>query len=94
MQTRHTQDERSCNIIFPSLISFRYEIKICLIKCWKCQKIFQVDAQVYILKKEEGGRSKSFASFALMSIFSKTWDCSAQVLVPEGSIVMPGTHAK
>lgn len=55
---------------------------------------FQVDAQVYILKKDEGGRSKAFASFALMSLFSKTWDCSAQVLVPEGSIVMPGEHAK
>ncbi|XP_055300115.1 elongation factor Tu-like [Sitodiplosis mosellana] len=53
-----------------------------------------VEAQVYILKKEEGGRSKPFASFALMNLFSKTWDCTAQILVPEGSIVMPGTHAK
>lgn len=54
----------------------------------------QVEAQVYILKKEEGGRSKPFASFAVMNLFSKTWDCTAQILVPEGSIVMPGTHAK
>ncbi|XP_031623960.1 uncharacterized protein LOC116341180 [Contarinia nasturtii] len=53
-----------------------------------------VEAQVYVLKKEEGGRSKPFASFANMNLFSKTWDCMAQVLVPEGSIVMPGTHAK
>lgn len=55
---------------------------------------YQVEAQVYILKKDEGGRSKPFASYAQMSLFSKTWDCSAQILVPDDSIVMPGTHAK
>lgn len=53
-----------------------------------------VEAQVYILKKDEGGRAKPFASFANMNLFSKTWDCMTQILVPEGSIVMPGTHAK
>lgn len=53
-----------------------------------------VEAQVYVLKKEEGGRAKPFASYAAMSIFSKTWDCSAQVLVPDDSIVMPGTNAQ
>lgn len=54
----------------------------------------QVETQVYILKKEEGGRAKPFASFANLSLFSKTWDCLGQVIVPDGSIVVPGQHAK
>lgn len=45
---------------------------------------------MYILKKEEGGRSKPFVSFQHIALFSKTWDCTAQVVIPDGSIVMPG----
>lgn len=58
--------------------------------------LFQVEAQVYILKKEEGGREKPFTSFAQMQLFSKTWDCAAQVVLPAGndSMVMPGSDAK
>lgn len=53
-----------------------------------------VEAQVYILSKEEGGRSKPFTSFIQLQMFSKTWDCAAQVIVPDKEMVMPGEDSK
>lgn len=53
-----------------------------------------VEAQVYILKKEEGGRSKPFTSFIQMQMFSKTWDCATQVSIPDKEMVMPGEDTK
>lgn len=53
-----------------------------------------VEAQVYILKKEEGGRDRPFTNFAQLNLFSKTWDCAAQVIVPGGNMLMPGTDGK
>ena len=38
-----------------------------------------VKAQVYVLKKDEGGRARPFTSFIQLQMFSKTWDCAAQV---------------
>jgi len=53
-----------------------------------------IEAQVYILSKEEGGRSKPFTSFVQMQMFSRTWDCAVQVLVPGKEMVMPGEDSK
>ncbi|XP_017769014.1 PREDICTED: elongation factor Tu, mitochondrial [Nicrophorus vespilloides] len=53
-----------------------------------------VEAQVYILSKEEGGRSKPFTSFVQMQMFSRTWDCAVQVLIPGKEMVMPGEDSK
>jgi len=50
----------------------------------------QVEAQVYILSKEEGGRSKPFTSFFQIQMFSRTWDCAAQVSIPNKEMAMPG----
>lgn len=50
----------------------------------------QIEAQVYILSKEEGGRSKPFTSFFQLQMFSRTWDCAAQVNIPNKEMVMPG----
>jgi elongation factor Tu len=49
-----------------------------------------IDAQVYVLSKEEGGRSKPFTSFFQLQMFSRTWDCAAQVTIPNKDMVMPG----
>lgn len=54
----------------------------------------QVEAQVYILSKDEGGRHKPFTSFFQMQMFSRTWDCAAQVTIPGKEMVMPGEDAK
>lgn len=50
--------------------------------------------KVYILSKEEGGRSKPFTSFIQMQMFSKTWDCATQVNLIEKEMAMPGEDAK
>ncbi|XP_071444276.1 elongation factor Tu, mitochondrial [Hetaerina americana] len=53
-----------------------------------------LETQVYILNKDEGGRAKPFLSYAQMQMFSKTWDCAAQILIPEKEMLMPGEDAK
>ena len=55
---------------------------------------FQVEAQVYILSKEEGGRTKPFTSFIQLQMFSRTWDCAVQVNMPGKEMVMPGEDTK
>ncbi|OWR42951.1 elongation factor [Danaus plexippus plexippus] len=52
-----------------------------------------LEAAVYILSKDEGGRSKPFTSFIQLQMFSMTWDCAAQVTVPDKEMVMPGEDA-
>lgn len=53
-----------------------------------------VEAQVYVLSKEEGGRPKPFTNYFQPQMYSKTWDCAAQVLVPDKEMVMPGEDAR
>ncbi|XP_018561916.1 uncharacterized protein LOC108904031 [Anoplophora glabripennis] len=54
----------------------------------------QVESQVYILSKEEGGRPKPFTSYIQLQMFCRTWDCPAQVIVPDKEMVMPGEDSK
>ncbi|ODM92589.1 Elongation factor Tu, mitochondrial [Orchesella cincta] len=53
-----------------------------------------IEAQVYILSKEEGGRQRPFTSLCQMQMFSKTWDCASQISIPGKEMVMPGEDAK
>ncbi|ODN02377.1 Elongation factor Tu, mitochondrial [Orchesella cincta] len=53
-----------------------------------------IEAQVYILSKEEGGRQRPFTSLCQMQMFSKTWDCATQIEIPGKDMVMPGEDAK
>jgi elongation factor Tu len=53
-----------------------------------------VEAQVYILSKEEGGRARPFTSMVQMMMFSRTWDCPCFVVIPGKDMVMPGEDAK
>ncbi|XP_063226185.1 elongation factor Tu, mitochondrial [Bacillus rossius redtenbacheri] len=59
-----------------------------------CKACDNVEAQVYILNKEEGGRNKPFTSFIQLQMFSMTWDCATQVIIPEKEMVMPGEDSK
>lgn len=52
-----------------------------------------LEAAVYILSKEEGGRQKPFTSFIQLQMFSMTWDCATQVQIPDKEMVMPGEDA-
>ena len=53
-----------------------------------------VECQVYVLTKEEGGRTKPFTPYMQSVIFSKTWDCTAQVLIPNKEMILPGEDSK
>lgn len=51
----------------------------------------KLTAQVYILKKEEGGRHKPFVSNYTPQLYSRTGDMAATITLPEGTeIAMPG----
>ncbi|XP_017498469.1 elongation factor Tu, mitochondrial isoform X2 [Manis javanica] len=51
----------------------------------------KVEAQVYILSKEEGGRHKPFVSHFMPVMFSLTWDMACRVILPPGKeLAMPG----
>ncbi|KAI3359997.1 hypothetical protein L3Q82_014330 [Scortum barcoo] len=51
----------------------------------------KVKAQVYILSKEEGGRSKPFVNNFMPVMFSLTWDMACRVTLPtDKEMVMPG----
>jgi len=55
----------------------------------------EFEAQVYILKKEEGGRHTSFFSGYRPQFFIKTTDITGEVTLPTGvEMVMPGDDAK
>ncbi|XP_069782996.1 elongation factor Tu, mitochondrial [Narcine bancroftii] len=51
----------------------------------------KVEAQVYVLSKEEGGRHKPFVTNFMPVMFSLTWDMACRVQLPQGKeLVMPG----
>uniref|UniRef100_A0A452H1Z0 Elongation factor Tu n=1 Tax=Gopherus agassizii TaxID=38772 RepID=A0A452H1Z0_9SAUR len=51
----------------------------------------KIEAQVYILSKEEGGRHKPFVSNYMPVMFSLTWDMACRTILPPGKeMVMPG----
>ncbi|EFA09578.1 elongation factor Tu, mitochondrial [Tribolium castaneum] len=53
-----------------------------------------IESQVYILSKDEGGRTKPFTSYIQLQMFCRTWDCAIQVIVPDKEMVMPGEDSK
>ncbi|KAM8724599.1 elongation factor Tu, mitochondrial [Acanthopagrus schlegelii] len=51
----------------------------------------KVQAQVYVLSKEEGGRHKPFVSNFMPVMFSLTWDMACRITLPaDKEMVMPG----
>ncbi|MGD9129455.1 MAG: elongation factor Tu [Candidatus Woesebacteria bacterium] len=55
----------------------------------------EFEAEVYILKKEEGGRHKPFFSGYKPQFYIRTTDVTGEIKLPEGvEMVMPGDNAK
>jgi len=53
-----------------------------------------VDAQVYMLTKDEGGDTRPLTAGRQVLCYSQTWDCATYVSLPEGKeMVMPGEDA-
>lgn len=53
-----------------------------------------IESQVYVLSKEEGGRTRPITSYTQLQMFCRTWDTACQVLVPDKEMVMPGEDAR
>lgn len=49
-----------------------------------------IEAQVYVLTKEEGGRKKPIASMIQLQMFCRTWDVAAQCSIIGKDLAMPG----
>ncbi|KAL8611297.1 hypothetical protein ACOMHN_013728 [Nucella lapillus] len=52
------------------------------------------EAQIYLLSKEEGGRSKPFTPFFQTQMFCTTWDAPALLEIPDKDLIMPGEDAR
>lgn len=52
-----------------------------------------IEAQIYMLTKEEGGRAKPITSYIQLQMFSRTWDCATQVNLINKEMLMPGEDA-
>lgn len=50
--------------------------------------------QVYMLTKEEGGRTKPITQAITLLMFSKTWDTPAKIKLSNKEMLMPGEDAK
>ncbi|XP_060636516.2 elongation factor Tu, mitochondrial [Anolis sagrei] len=71
----------------------REEIRRGMVMCkpGSIQPHQKVEAQVYILSKDEGGRHKPFVSNFTPVMFSLTWDMACRIELPAGKeMVMPG----
>eukprot|EP00039_Didymoeca_costata_P018614 m.334206 g.334206 ORF g.334206 m.334206 type:complete len:428 (+) comp17312_c0_seq1:90-1373(+) len=51
------------------------------------------ECQMYVLKKEEGGRHTPFINGYRPQIFTRTGDITGEFILPEGKMVMPGEDA-
>lgn len=52
-------------------------------------------AQIYLLSKGEGGRSRPVVSGYAQQMFSATWNLFARIDLPEGKdMLMPGEHSE
>ncbi|CAN7987930.1 unnamed protein product [Ixodes pacificus] len=54
----------------------------------------QFEAQVYVLKKEEGGRERPVLKRYQPMVYSTTWDCPAKITIEGRDMVMPGEDCK
>uniref|UniRef100_A0A8D8UG67 Elongation factor Tu n=1 Tax=Cacopsylla melanoneura TaxID=428564 RepID=A0A8D8UG67_9HEMI len=53
------------------------------------------EAQVYLLTKEEGGKTKPYIPWGQAHVFSKTWDVSSRIVeIPGKEMLMPGEDGK
>nr|KAG5697457.1 hypothetical protein BaRGS_029348 [Batillaria attramentaria] len=52
------------------------------------------EAQLYLLSKEEGGRTKPFTPYFQTQMFCTTWDVPALLEIPDKDLIMPGEDAR
>lgn len=65
-----------------------------VIKPGAYRQVDNVQTQVYMLTKQEGGKTLPFLSTLRGHCFSKTWDCPVEINVVGKDMIMPGEDAK
>lgn len=67
---------------------------MCLVKPGTAKMYNRVEAKVYLMTKEEGGREKPITPTYQPQLYSKTWDVASRVKFPQGKdLFMPGEDA-
>jgi len=66
---------------------------MCVVKPKSISQHDQMEAQVYLMTPEEGGRKKPLLSDQQMMIFSKTWDSPLYVKLTNKDMALPGEDA-
>ena len=54
----------------------------------------KLEAQIYLLTKEEGGRSKPVLPYFQTVMYNKTWNMPASIEIPDREMVMPGEDTR
>ena len=54
----------------------------------------KLEAQIYFLTKEEGGRAKPVLPYFAATMYNRCWNMSAQMEIPDREMVMPGEDTK
>lgn len=52
------------------------------------------DASMYLLTRQEGGRTKPMTSKYIQQLFSRTWNVPARIDFPNDAMLMPGDHSQ
>jgi len=66
---------------------------MCVSKKGQVKQQDNVDAQIYMLTKDEGGAATPLTAGKQVLCYSQTWDCASYVSLPEGKeMVMPGEN--
>lgn len=65
-----------------------------VVKPGEYKPVDHVETQLYMLKKEEGGRNLPFLSTLRGHCFCRTWDCTVELNIVGKDMIMPGEDAK
>ncbi|KAI7698097.1 hypothetical protein SSS_05080 [Sarcoptes scabiei] len=65
-----------------------------IVKPGEYQAVDHVETQMYMLKKEEGGKNLPFLSKLRGHCYCRTWDCSVELDIVDKDMIMPGEDAK
>ena len=63
---------------------------MCIIQPGSASQVDQVEAQIYALKKEEGGRTRPLVTSFLAMLYCKTMDVNAELTFKGKDLMMPG----
>merc|ERR1712141_508857 len=66
---------------------------MCVSKKGQVQQKDNIEAQIYMLTKDEGGAATPLTAGKQVLCYSQTWDCASYISLPEGKeMVMPGEN--